>query len=96
MVLQKSLHAKNFEPGEWLIRFGYDDSLLDEIGLEIPVYLIHVSGHFGVANSKVLSITKLSAVLKNPLEGRIRRYSNSSEPSGLSRRRRFIPFKQWP
>ena len=66
MVLQKSLHAKNFEPGEWLIRFGYDDSLLDEIGLEIPVYLIHVSGHFGVANSKVLAIAKLSAVLKNP------------------------------
>ena len=93
-VLKKALADKKLQPGEWLIGFGYDDSLLkeqrhptrddlDEISREIPVYLIHVSGHLGVANSKALSITKISAASPNPPGGKIRRYLSSSEPNGV-------------
>ncbi len=103
-VLQKSLDAKNFEPSEWLIGLGHDDSLLKEkrhpiridlaeISLEIPIYLFHVSGHLGVANSKAFSIAKLSAASKNPLGGRIRRFLNSSEPTGGVEEAAVYPFQ---
>ena len=50
-----------------IIGFGYDESQLaeqrppsrhelDEVSSEIPVIIVHQSGHFGVANSKALEV----------------------------------------
>ncbi|HIV66184.1 MAG TPA: amidohydrolase [Candidatus Mailhella excrementigallinarum] len=52
-------------PGEWVIGWGYDDSSItdrrhptrediDAVCPDNPVYLRHISGHMGVANSQAL------------------------------------------
>lgn len=57
--------CKTATPGEWVMGWGYDDSSItdrrhptrrdiDAVCPDNPVYLRHISGHMGVANSKAL------------------------------------------
>ncbi len=93
-ILQTSLENDPPKPGEWLIGYGYDDSLLsekrhptrddlDQISAEIPIYIAHVSGHLGVLNSAALEQSGLTAATPDPEGGVIRRRKNSSEPNGV-------------
>jgi predicted amidohydrolase YtcJ len=77
-----------------ILGFGYDDAQLaerrhptredlDAVSTEIPVYVIHQSGHIGVANSKGLEIAGINSETKNPTGGVIRRREGSSEPNGV-------------
>lgn len=67
-----------------IIGFGYDNATLaehrhptreelDEISKEVPVYIIHQSGHFGVANSKALEVAGITKDTPDPAGGTIRR-----------------------
>ena len=76
----------------WVIGFGYDDSQLDRyptkedldaVSTDIPIYIIHQSGHLSVVNSKGLELAGYSADTKDPKGGKIRRVSGSDEPSGV-------------
>ena len=78
----------------WIVGFGYDDSQLaeqrhptrdelDAVSSELPVLIIHQSGHFGVANSKALELADISAESEDPPGGVIRRRDGSSEPNGV-------------
>lgn len=80
--------------GEWLIGFGYDESLLaeqrhptrddlDRVSTEVPIALVHVSVHLAAANSPALSAAGLSAESENPAGGVIRRRASSNEPNGV-------------
>lgn len=82
------------EPGQWLIGYGYDESLLaeqrhptredlDRISTEVPIALVHVSVHLAAVNSAALSAAGLSAASEDPPGGVIRRQQGSSEPSGV-------------
>jgi len=62
-VVQKEAERK--PPGEWIRGVGYDDTKtndqrllnrwdLDEVSPDHPVFIQHVSGHWGVTNSKGL------------------------------------------
>ncbi|KAA9004200.1 amidohydrolase [Paenibacillus spiritus] len=53
--------------GQWIQGFGYDDTLLedmrhptrfdlDKVSPDHPVFITHISGHLGVANSKALEL----------------------------------------
>ncbi len=77
-----------------LMGFGYDDAQLaeqrhptrddlDAISTEIPIYVLHQSGHLGVANSKALEIAGITADTPDPAGGVIRRREGSSEPNGV-------------
>lgn len=76
------------------VGFGYDDSQLkeqrhptrddlDAVSKDIPIILVHQSGHLGVANSKTLEVAKISAATKDPKGGVFRRRAGSQEPNGV-------------
>jgi predicted amidohydrolase YtcJ len=72
-----------------LIGFGYDDAQLaehrhptredlDAISTDIPIYVLHQSGHLGAANSKALEIAGVTAETPDPAGGVIRRQVGST------------------
>jgi hypothetical protein len=76
-----------------IVGFGYDNATLaehrhptrdelDEISADIPVYIVHQSGHFGVANSKALEIAGITKDSQDPAGGIIRR-GPDGEPDGV-------------
>jgi predicted amidohydrolase YtcJ len=77
-----------------IIGFGYDNATLaehrhptrddlDKISTEIPIYIVHQSGHLGAANSRALEIAGVNAKTPNPAGGVIRRRAGSQEPDGV-------------
>jgi hypothetical protein len=76
-----------------IIGFGYDNAQLaevrhptrqdlDEISGEIPIVIVHQSGHLGVANSAALELAGIEASTEAPPGGVIRKDSNG-EPNGV-------------
>ncbi|MEO1200646.1 MAG: amidohydrolase [Pseudomonadota bacterium] len=87
-------NASAVEAVNLIIGFGYDESQLaelraptrddlDAVSEDIPVYLVHQSGHFGAANSKALEIAGITADSEAPPGGVIRRRADSNEPNGV-------------
>lgn len=80
--IQKRIADKvaNTPAGEWIIGYAYDDTLLvdkrhpnradlDKIAPNHPVHINHISGHFGVINSKGLEIAGMDDSVKDPEGG---------------------------
>ena len=78
----------------WIAGFGYDDSQLaeqrhptrqelDQISADIPVIIIHQSGHLGVANSKALELAGVTAESPDPPGGVFRREAGGTQPNGV-------------
>ncbi len=72
------------KPGEWLQGDGWDEgklaerryvtaSDLDLVSPHNPVWLMHTTGHYGVANSAAMRLAKVSAASKDPPAGTIDR-----------------------
>lgn len=88
----------------WIIGFGYDDAQLkeqrhptredlDKVTTELPVVIVHQSGHLGVMNSKALEMLGITAATNNPPGGSIRRQEGSQEPNGVLEENAFFgPF----
>nr|WP_175597138.1 amidohydrolase [Peristeroidobacter soli] len=85
----------------WIVGFGYDDAQLKEqrhptredldlVSTELPVVIVHQSGHLGVMNSKALQMLSLTAASKNPPGGTIRRKDGSQEPDGVLEENAFF------
>ncbi|GHD16676.1 amidohydrolase [Halioglobus japonicus] len=81
-------------PGKWVSAMGYDDTLLaekrhptrqelDAVSTEHPIFITHVSGHMGVANSLALEVSAIDASTPNPEGGVIVKDPASGEPTGL-------------
>lgn len=79
--------AAQVADGEWVLGFGYDDTLLaekrhptrdelDMVASDRPVLLMHVSGHLAVANSRALAIAGITQDSADP-EGGV--YGRDSE-----------------
>ncbi len=79
--------AKSASPGSWIVGAGWDDAKytdhryvtradLDRVSGDHPVYLIHVSGHLGVANSVALKLTGLKRDTPDPSGGVIEHDAN--------------------
>ncbi|MDX2318704.1 MAG: amidohydrolase [Hyphomicrobiaceae bacterium] len=86
-------NPKRVEAVGAIIGFGYDDSQLKErrhptredleaVSTELPVYIIHQSGHIGAANSKALEVAGINADSKEMPGGVIRRQSDGT-PDGV-------------
>ena len=76
-----------------VIGFGYDNAQLaelrhptredlDKVSEDIPIILVHQSGHFGAVNSKALEAAGIDASSEAPPGGVIRRDENG-EPNGV-------------
>ena len=85
--------AQSAERGSWIIGAGWDDAKynerryvtrqdLDPVSNDHPVYLVHVSGHLGVANSKALSVAGITRDTPDPSGGVIERDAQG-EPTGI-------------
>lgn len=84
-----------------IIGFGYDNAMLaeqrhptrhdlDKVSTEIPIYLIHQSGHLGAGNSKALDVAGLTADTPDPAGGVIRRDPDGT-PNGVLEETAHIP-----
>ena len=104
-ALREALEAHRDErgipPGQWVLGFGYDDSLLeerrhptradlDDLFPEQPVALIHVSGHLGVLNTRGLELAEFSAGMPDPDGGVIRREPGTDQPNGVLEENAFF------
>lgn len=85
--------AEKRQPGDWILGSGWDQSRwadpqyptrleLDQAAPNNPVFLDHVSGHIGIANSLALKHAEINADTPNPPGGTIGRFADG-EPNGL-------------
>ncbi|GAA0449886.1 amidohydrolase [Alkalibacillus silvisoli] len=79
--------TKNQNSNQWIIGFGYDDTMLkeqrhitreeiDKIAPDHPVFIRHISGHLAVVNSKALEVSGISDDIEDPSGGHFGRHSN--------------------
>lgn len=93
--MQKRVAAKaaTLKPGEWVLGSGWDEGKLSERRLPTaadldavspnnPVWLMHTTGHYGVANSAALKIAGISAATPDPPAGTIDRDAKGN-PTGV-------------
>jgi predicted amidohydrolase YtcJ len=77
-----------------IVGFGYDNATLaekrhptrddlDAVSRDIPIVLVHQSGHIIAVNSRALEVAGISADTPDPQGGVIRRRPDSSEPDGV-------------
>ncbi|MCR9294457.1 MAG: amidohydrolase [bacterium] len=87
-------HREAVERVQLVIGFGYDNAQLaelrhplreelDEVSTELPVVLIHQSGHIISVNSKALEVGGISAQTENPAGGVIQRGEDGKQPNGV-------------
>jgi predicted amidohydrolase YtcJ len=83
------------QPGDdWLIGFGYDDTMLEEkrhftradldsVSTTRPILAMHISAHMAVVNSLALERFGITAEMPDPSGGEIRKDPETGEPTGL-------------
>jgi predicted amidohydrolase YtcJ len=86
-------NAEIVEKVNMIVGFGYDNAQLaelrhptrqdlDAVSGDIPIIIVHQSGHLGVANSKALELGKIDATTEPPPGGVIRKDADG-EPNGV-------------
>ena len=82
------------EKVQLVVGFGYDNAQLaelrhplradlDEVSQDVPIVLIHQSGHIISVNSKALELGDITAQTSNPTGGVIQRGEDGKEPNGV-------------
>jgi predicted amidohydrolase YtcJ len=86
-------NAEAVEKVKMIVGFGYDNAQLaevrhptredlDAVSEDLPIIIVHQSGHLGVANSKALELAGIDASSENPPGGVIQRGADG-EPNGV-------------
>jgi len=86
--------ASTIDKGDWIIGFGYDDTILkekrhltrhdlDKASTDHPICAMHISGHFAVANTLALEKAGIDSSSLNPQGGVIHKDPDTDEPTGL-------------
>jgi predicted amidohydrolase YtcJ len=81
------------KPGEWVTGSGWDEGKLaerryvtaadlDAVAPNNPVWLMHTTGHYGVANSSALKLAHITGATADPTAGTIDRDAHGS-PTGV-------------
>lgn len=85
----------------WVVGFGYDDSQLaeqrhptrqelDAVSTEVPIVIIHQSGHLGVTNSLGLKLSGVGPDTPDPDGGAFRREADGRQPNGVAEEYAFF------
>ncbi len=96
--------AEETSSGEWVVGFGYDDTLLaekrhptrvdlDRVSDEHPVAALHISGHLAAVNSAGLAKLGFDRASPDP-EGGIVRRGPDGEPDGVLEETAMEPIQQ--
>lgn len=86
-------NADAIEQAGVIIGFGYDNAQLaelrhpvredlDAVSTDLPIVIVHQSGHLGVANSKALELVGFDASTEDPAGGVIQR-RDDGQPNGV-------------
>jgi len=86
-------NAATVEAVNLIVGFGYDQAQLaelrhptrddlDAVSTEVPIIIVHQSGHFGAVNSKALAVAGITADTPDPAGGVIRRQADGT-PNGV-------------
>lgn len=86
--------AKTTPKGEWILGYGYDDTLLaekrhplahelDEACPDHPVMIKHVSGHITTFNTYAFRLANITKETPDPFGGMYRRYEDGT-PNGVT------------
>jgi predicted amidohydrolase YtcJ len=103
-LIRQRIDEQEIADGEWVVGYGYDDSLLEEnrhptredldrVSTAHPIYLQHVSGHLAAVNSAALAAIGMSGETDDPPGGVIRRLPDSREPNGVLEETAAGPFR---
>ena len=82
------------KPGQWITGSGWDEGKLaehryptaadlDAVAPNNPVWLMHTTGHYGVANSTALKLAQITAATPDPPAGTIDRDAKTGQPTGV-------------
>jgi predicted amidohydrolase YtcJ len=93
-ILREYMQARQVQPGDWIFGMGYDDTsmteqrhpdrdVLDEVSVENPIILLHISGHMMAANSMALKLAGIDDSAENPEGGVIQRRRGTNDPNGV-------------
>jgi predicted amidohydrolase YtcJ len=93
MIAWKSENEAAIKKIGWIIGMGYDQGQLaegrfpnatdaDKISVDVPVILLHQSGHIATANHKALELAGYTAATPNPKGGAIIREKDGKTPDG--------------
>jgi len=94
-VLKKYIEENKLTKEDAVLGFGYDHNflkeyahpdkrVLDQVSMEIPIIILHVSAHLACANTAALRLAGIDENTKNPCGGVFGRFQNSNEPSGYA------------
>ena len=94
IVARVKAKAALVKPGEWIIGTGWDEGKLaerryvtsadlDAAAPNNPVWLMHTTGHYGVANSLALKLAGITAATPDPTAGTIDRDPKTHQPTGV-------------
>ncbi|MCA6066056.1 amidohydrolase [Chryseobacterium sp. RG1] len=92
-ALKEYIHKNNIPSGMPVVGNGYDDAImkehrhptaqeLDEVSSVNPIYILHASGHMGVANTRLLNDMKISYDTPDPEGGVIGKNTESKILTG--------------
>ena len=92
-ILKNYIKKKSITNKQIVIGFGYDHnfleeeehpnkSVLDEISNDIPIIVLHVSGHLACVNSAMLDLAGINNMTPDPNGGKIGRIKGCCEPNG--------------
>lgn len=91
-VLKNSIEQNHMTEEDIVMGFGYDHNflkegaqpdkrVLDRVSSNIPIFILHISGHLACANSAALKLAGITADMPDPQGGVIGRLDDN-EPSG--------------
>ena len=86
-------NAETVQKANMVVGFGYDNAQLaelrhptredlDAVSTDLPIVIVHQSGHIGVANSKALEMAGIDGSTPNPAGGGIRK-DDTGQPDGV-------------
>lgn len=92
-VMREYIAENKITADKVAVGFGYDHNfleedgqpgkhVLDKVSTEVPILILHVSGHLACANTPMLELAGVTAETEDPKGGRYGRLPGSTEPDG--------------
>jgi predicted amidohydrolase YtcJ len=94
IVARVQAKVPQLKPGEWVTGAGWDEGKLaehryptaadlDAVAPKNPVWLMHTTGHYGVANSFAMRLAGITAATPDPAASTIDRVPGTHQPTGV-------------
>lgn len=103
-VMKKYIADNKISSDGVAVGFGYDHNFLDEqaqpdrtvldqASTDIPILVLHVSGHLGCVNSKMIELVGITSDTPDPKGGKYGRVAGTNEPDGYLEESAMMQFQ---